>query len=185
MADSNWEDALIHLHEMGWDTDDIDSACEALVEACREGIFEGNEPSDLDGDQLKQILGNDMSTSEQEAVVSLDPDGLDRGGRNSRLVAHGLVQPSGSRDHGVVVRRVDDRALAHGVVHDDQRARTTQVECVPEVVGVVLLVGVDEAQIERPAQGGKRVERSADLDLHLVRNTSTFEILTGYSGVFR
>jgi hypothetical protein len=71
MADSNWEDALIHLHEMGWDTDDIDFACEALVEACREGIFEGNEPSDLDGDQLKQVLGDDMSTSEQEAVVTL------------------------------------------------------------------------------------------------------------------
>ena len=71
MADSNWEDALIHLHEMGWDTDDIDSACEALVEACREGIFEGNEPSDLDSDQLKQILGGDMSSSEQEAVVCL------------------------------------------------------------------------------------------------------------------
>src|SRR5688572_10006289 len=71
MADSNWEDALIHLHEMGWDTDDIDSACEALVEACREGVFEGNEPSDLDSDQLKQILGGDMSSSEQEAVVTL------------------------------------------------------------------------------------------------------------------
>src|SRR5262249_9517728 len=71
MADSNWEDALIHLHEMGWDTDDIDSACEALVEACREGIFEGNEPSDLDSAQLKQILGGDMSSSEQEAVVCL------------------------------------------------------------------------------------------------------------------
>jgi hypothetical protein len=71
MADSNWEDALIHLHEMGWDTDDIDSACEALVEACRDGIFEGSEPSDLDSDQLKQILGNDMSGSEQEAVVCL------------------------------------------------------------------------------------------------------------------
>ena len=42
-----------------------------LVEACREGIFEGNEPSDLDSDQLKQILGDDMSSSEQEAVVCL------------------------------------------------------------------------------------------------------------------
>jgi hypothetical protein len=71
MADSNWEDALVHLHEMGWDTDDIDSACDALVEACREGIFEGNEPSDLDSDQLKQILGGEMSSSEQEAVVCL------------------------------------------------------------------------------------------------------------------
>jgi hypothetical protein len=71
MADSNWEDALIHLHEMGWDTDDIDSACDALLEACREGIFEGNEPSDLDSDQLKQILGDDMNSSEQEAVVCL------------------------------------------------------------------------------------------------------------------
>ncbi len=71
MADSNWEDALIHLHEMGWDTDDIDSACEALVEACTDGAFEGSEPSDLDSDQLRQVLGSEPSQSELEAVVCL------------------------------------------------------------------------------------------------------------------
>jgi len=71
MADMNWEDALIHLHEMGWDTDDIDSACEALVEACSDGLFEGTEPSELEPDQLEQVLGGEMSRTEREAVVCL------------------------------------------------------------------------------------------------------------------
>lgn len=71
MADSNWEDALIHLHEMGWDTDDIDSACEALVEACTDGAFENTEPSELDPDQLAQVLGDEYSPSERDAVVLL------------------------------------------------------------------------------------------------------------------
>ncbi len=71
MADQNWEDSLIHLHEMGWDTDNIDAACDALVEACTEGDFEGSEPSDLDPDQLSQILGNEISPSEQNAIVCL------------------------------------------------------------------------------------------------------------------
>ena len=71
MADGNWEDALIHLHEMGWDTDDIDSACDALVEACTDGAFEGIEPSELAPEELAQILGDDMTPTERDALVRL------------------------------------------------------------------------------------------------------------------
>ena len=70
MAISSWEDALTHLHEMGWDTDDIDAACDKLVEACTEGgEFEGNEPSELDKAQLAEVLGDDYDENEQRAVV--------------------------------------------------------------------------------------------------------------------
>ena len=72
MAKLGWEDALIHLHEMGWDTDDIDAACDQLVEACTEGgEYEGNEPSELDAEQLEAIFGGDVSAGEQRAVVVL------------------------------------------------------------------------------------------------------------------
>lgn len=82
MAKLSWEDALVHLHEMGWDTDDIDAACDKLVEACTEdGDFEGNEPSELSTGQLTQVFGDEVSETEQQAVVVLaelraqeDPD---------------------------------------------------------------------------------------------------------------
>ena len=71
MADQSWEDSLIHLHEMGWETDDIDTACDSLVEACTDGDFEGSEPSELDDSQLAQIFGPDVSESERKAIAHL------------------------------------------------------------------------------------------------------------------
>lgn len=71
MADQSWEDSLILLHENGWETDDIDAACDALVEACTEGDFEGSEPSELDDAQLASILGSDATAAERKAIVHL------------------------------------------------------------------------------------------------------------------
>lgn len=72
MATMSWEDALVHLHEMGWDTDDIDAACDKLVEACTEGgDFEGTEPSEMNPGQLQEILGDEVSGGEAQAVVVL------------------------------------------------------------------------------------------------------------------
>lgn len=71
MGELSWEDALVHLHEMGWDTDDIDSACETVVEACTDGDFEGSEPTDLSRDELEQILGRELEASERHALVRL------------------------------------------------------------------------------------------------------------------
>ena len=71
MADSKWEAALIHLHEMGWDTDEIDSACEAVLDACSGGLFDDTEPRELDADQLAQILGDEVDASECAAIVRL------------------------------------------------------------------------------------------------------------------
>lgn len=72
MASMSWEDALVHLHEMGWDNDDIDAGCDKLVEACTEdGDFEGNEPSELNAEQLQSIFGEDVSSTEQRALVVL------------------------------------------------------------------------------------------------------------------
>ncbi len=82
MADENREDALVHLHEMGWETDDIDAACDVLVEARTDGDYEGHEPSELDDEQLEDVLVGEYSARERKALVVLaeiraqqDPDG--------------------------------------------------------------------------------------------------------------
>ena len=36
----NWREALVVLNDAGWETDDIDAACERLAEACTDGEFE-------------------------------------------------------------------------------------------------------------------------------------------------
>ena len=71
------------------------------------------------------------------------------------------MQAPGSLDGGIVAVGVDHRAVADDVVGDDQAAGTGQLERPGEVVGRVLLVGVDEDQIERlAALGGELREAS-------------------------
>ena len=43
----NWREALVVLNDAGWETDDIDAACERLAEACTDGEFEDLEIEDL------------------------------------------------------------------------------------------------------------------------------------------
>lgn len=71
MGELTWEDALVHLHELGWESDDIDSACEALVEACTDGIFEGTEPTDLADEEIEQILGSELEPAARQALARL------------------------------------------------------------------------------------------------------------------
>ena len=65
----------------------------------------------------------------------------------------------------VVAVGVEQRPAADHVVGDDQRAGTGEPERLVEVGGVALLVGVDEDQVERPAQARQRFERGRDDDL--------------------
>ena len=60
-----WQDALMKLHVGGWDTDDIDAACEALCEACREGRLAGTEIAELTPDQVRSVLETDVPSAER------------------------------------------------------------------------------------------------------------------------
>ena len=58
-----WRDALLRLHVHGWNADDIDEACEALYEACSEGMYEGGLVDDLTPDQARSVLNTNIRTS--------------------------------------------------------------------------------------------------------------------------
>ena len=94
MADDNWEDALVHLHEMGWETDDIDAACDTLVEACTDGDYEGNEPSELDDEQLEEVLGGDYSARERQALASSPRSARSRTRRATRCARRSGISTS-------------------------------------------------------------------------------------------
>lgn len=64
----SWQDALLKLHVRGWDTDDIDLAAEALLEACTEGDFEGTEISALGDGDVVQILEQRVPEDECRAL---------------------------------------------------------------------------------------------------------------------
>lgn len=64
-----WQEALLTLHVGGWDTDDIDDACETLAEACDEGILGANEVVDLDADDVRSVLDNELSVEEADALI--------------------------------------------------------------------------------------------------------------------
>jgi hypothetical protein len=52
-----WQDALMLLHERGWDGELIDGACTALVEACADGEFEGREVAGLTPEETRRVAG--------------------------------------------------------------------------------------------------------------------------------
>jgi hypothetical protein len=51
-----WRDALLRLHNGGWNADDIDKACATVHDACDEGKCEGTEVGDLTLTQLRSVL---------------------------------------------------------------------------------------------------------------------------------
>jgi len=61
-----WQDAVMRLHIGGWDTDDIDAACEALVEAS-EGS--GSELRALTRAQVEDILETKVEENEVPALL--------------------------------------------------------------------------------------------------------------------
>mmetsp|Transcript_9991 Transcript_9991/g.40505 ORF Transcript_9991/g.40505 Transcript_9991/m.40505 type:complete len:220 (+) Transcript_9991:251-910(+) len=91
-------------------------------------------------------LGEDAD--EHEAVPALAADGLDGGRRDARLGRDGVDEGAHALDARVVGVRVDDLAVAHDVVDDDERARPAEAQRLVEVGDVALLVGVDEGEIE-------------------------------------
>lgn len=63
-----WRDCLFRLHASGWNADDIDEACEALSEACSEGVYEGTAVRDLTTDQIQAALRAEVPAPQLDAL---------------------------------------------------------------------------------------------------------------------
>jgi hypothetical protein len=94
---------------------------------------------------------------EDEAVVALDADRLERGRGDIRPGGQLLEQPPRADDVRPLVVAVDDRPAAHHVVDDHDRPGTTEAHRPVEVVGVRRLVGVGRT----PGRNGCSPSRSS------------------------
>ena len=68
---AGWKEALSVLYENGWETDDIDAACEALFEACDEGAYSGQPIAELSADQVESVLDVEVDDEESHALALL------------------------------------------------------------------------------------------------------------------
>jgi hypothetical protein len=69
--DLDWEDALAELRHSGWDVEEIDTACAALVDACCEGDLQGTDIRDLGAKQVRRLIGQDLEAREREMLLLL------------------------------------------------------------------------------------------------------------------
>lgn len=84
-----WRDALMQLHVRGWDTDDIDSACEAIVDACLDRELSGITLDALEIVDIRNILEVDVVAIEAPALVALARTYAD-GGSEARALREAL-----------------------------------------------------------------------------------------------
>jgi hypothetical protein len=63
-----WREALLKLHARGWNTDEIDAACETLAEACEAGAFQGAGIGELSAEQVGSVLESALPAAETEAL---------------------------------------------------------------------------------------------------------------------
>lgn len=88
MDDSlSWKDALVHLYEAGWDGDDIDAACDSLLEACDSNTDLG----DLRFREIEEILDQELEREDAAALI---------------VVAE--VRADDGRDHQMLCEALDD-----------------------------------------------------------------------------
>ena len=127
-----------------------------------------------------------LDHADGEPVPAFCAHGLERGGGPALFARCEREEFARPHDVGPRIRRVEDGALAHDIVHHDGRAHARKFQRPIEVGGVVFLVGVDEDQVELLAfrlQGGQQVQRGADAQVHLVRHVGGREIPARDGGV--
>lgn len=66
-----WRDTLMRLHVAGWNSDDIDDACEALAEACDDGAHAGTAIDALTPDQVRATVKEPLETRVAAALVTI------------------------------------------------------------------------------------------------------------------
>jgi hypothetical protein len=67
----DWREALVILNDAGWETDDIDAACERLADACGDGEFEELEIEDLETEQIAEALEVDLDAEVASALAAV------------------------------------------------------------------------------------------------------------------
>jgi hypothetical protein len=89
---ATWQEALMMLHERGWNGELIDEACSALVESCSEGEFEGREVGGLTPSETGRVLKNQILDDESSALCQLAEvhDRADRDGDTMRAALRDL-----------------------------------------------------------------------------------------------
>ncbi len=65
---TNWQEALMLLHQRGWSGELIDEACAALAEACTDGEFKGRDVAELTPAETRRVLDEPISEDENSAL---------------------------------------------------------------------------------------------------------------------
>jgi hypothetical protein len=64
-----WQEALLVLHQRGWNGELVDDACAQLVEALLEGDLVGRAARDLTPPEVSAALGQSLAEDEARALV--------------------------------------------------------------------------------------------------------------------
>lgn len=103
--------------------------------------------------------------------MAFDPDGLDSGGVEARVVTELFEECACALDARVGIVLVDDGSFANHVIPEDQSAGARKFDGPIEVVRVVRLVSVEEDEVEGRGifriERGERIERGTDADVDL------------------
>src|SRR5262245_53159426 len=124
-----------------------------------------------------------------EPVVALAADELDGGCLNASLGRERGIEFPDALHFGISRMIVDDLAVAHDVVHDDEPPRTGQPNRPVEVLHVSWLVRVDEDEIERSRafgfNGRQSVLSGAETQVDAIVQTGPVEVPPGHVSVTR
>jgi len=85
-----WQEALMLLHERGWQGELIDEACDALLEACAEGTLLGKLPTELSENEVTAVLRQNPDP-EEVLALQLVADTWDRGSSDGDALRAALV----------------------------------------------------------------------------------------------
>jgi hypothetical protein len=87
-----WQEALLLLHSLGWEGGLIDGACEALNQACRDGVLQGKALLGLSRQEVEDVLQQRVEEHESEALLCIAEvhDRIDRVGDDLRNALYNL-----------------------------------------------------------------------------------------------
>lgn len=121
-----------------------------------------------------------LNQRDRESVVPLEPYRWDRSGGETGLRRDAIVHPSDPERERVMGVRVGDGAASDHVVDDDEATGVRERNREVEVLGVGVLVRLDEDEVERGVLPGDHLLREVDgrsqTDLRPVREPGPLEV---------
>src|SRR5690606_29993287 len=138
------------------------------------------------GQVLLRLLEYDRNN---QPVIAFAPDRLHGSGTDTRFAGDKLDEPPHAAHIRVGAVLLHDTAAAHDIVHHDQAAGPGEPEPPGEIVGIVLLVGIDEDEVEGGeavrGDAGQRVERPSEAHFDHIRQPGAGDVLARHLGVSR